>query len=73
MAIEDAASLAVMLARGVSADDVPVRLQLYERARYQRATTIQEQSRLAGGGSKHGEEFDGKFRPPASKWGSFCV
>lgn len=45
MAIEDAVSLAVMLGRGVSVDEVPERLKVYEKARHERATTIQQMTR----------------------------
>lgn len=45
MAIEDAVSLAVMLPRGVSKEDVPERLKVYQMARHERATKIQEMTR----------------------------
>ena len=48
MAIEDAASLAVMLPSGTTPDDVPARLQLYNKARYERSHAIQHFSRLVG-------------------------
>ncbi|EMD89579.1 hypothetical protein COCC4DRAFT_56444 [Bipolaris maydis ATCC 48331] len=47
-AIEDAASLAVMLPLGVPLSSIPSRLKLYERCRYDRASKIQEYSRVAG-------------------------
>ncbi|KAL6705849.1 hypothetical protein ACN47E_006309 [Coniothyrium glycines] len=47
-AIEDAASLAVMLPLGVPREQIPARLKLYEKCRYERASTIQEFSRVAG-------------------------
>ncbi|KAL1796295.1 hypothetical protein ACET3X_004835 [Alternaria dauci] len=47
-AIEDAASLAVMLPLGTPLDSIPARLKLYEKCRYERASAIQEFSRLAG-------------------------
>jgi 2-polyprenyl-6-methoxyphenol hydroxylase-like FAD-dependent oxidoreductase len=47
-AIEDAASLAVMLPLGTPLESIPARLKLYEKCRYERASTIQEFSRLAG-------------------------
>ncbi|RYN88806.1 hypothetical protein AA0120_g7163 [Alternaria tenuissima] len=47
-AIEDAASLAVMLPLGTPLDSIPARLKLYEKCRYERASAIQEYSRLAG-------------------------
>jgi 2-polyprenyl-6-methoxyphenol hydroxylase-like FAD-dependent oxidoreductase len=48
VAIEDAATLSVLLARGTSPDDIPERLELYEKIRYKRANAIQEFSRQAG-------------------------
>ena len=63
MAIEDAAALTVMLSRGVTAAGVPERLQLYDKARLERATLIQRYSRAAGGdGVKPGEEKAAKLR-----------
>lgn len=47
-AIEDAASLSVVLPIGTSPEAVPERLKLYEKIRYKRAHTIQEYSRQAG-------------------------
>ena len=48
MAIEDGASLAVMLSEVRSQTEVPDRLKLYEKARYERSHTIQAFSRLMG-------------------------
>lgn len=48
IAMEDAASLAVVLPRDTQASDVAERLQLYESFRLQRAHRIQEYSRIAG-------------------------
>ncbi|KEF55915.1 salicylate hydroxylase [Exophiala aquamarina CBS 119918] len=48
MAIEDGASLAVMLPFGTRRDEVPERLQLYNQARYDRAHMIQHFSRIVG-------------------------
>lgn len=48
MAIEDAASLAVMLSDVESPSDVPARLKLYNEARYRRAHNIQDFTRLVG-------------------------
>lgn len=45
MAIEDAVSLGVMLPRGIAASEVPERLKVYQKARHERATTIQEMTR----------------------------
>lgn len=47
-AMEDAAALAAVLPKGTTPDDVPERLRLYEKIRYERAHTIQEYSRQAG-------------------------
>lgn len=47
-AIEDAASLAVMLPLDVPREEIPARLKLYEKCRYERASNIQEFSRIAG-------------------------
>ena len=47
-AIEDAASLAVMLQRGTPLSAIPERLKLYQKCRYERASYIQEISRVAG-------------------------
>jgi 2-polyprenyl-6-methoxyphenol hydroxylase-like FAD-dependent oxidoreductase len=46
--MEDAATLAVVLPSGTLPEEVPERLQLYEKIRYQRANAIQEFSRQAG-------------------------
>jgi 2-polyprenyl-6-methoxyphenol hydroxylase-like FAD-dependent oxidoreductase len=51
MAIEDAISLGVMLPLGTTPDEIPERLKLYNQARYERATTIQNNSRLLGNSS----------------------
>ncbi|KAK2736756.1 hypothetical protein FQN55_001518 [Onygenales sp. PD_40] len=48
VAIEDAASLAVLLHEGISRKDIPERLKLYEKCRIDRAHRIQEYTRLAG-------------------------
>jgi 2-polyprenyl-6-methoxyphenol hydroxylase-like FAD-dependent oxidoreductase len=48
VAMEDAASLAVVLPKGTQAAEIAERLQLYETFRYTRANRIQEYSRLAG-------------------------
>lgn len=47
-AIEDAASLAVMLQRGTPLSAIPERLRLYQKCRFERASHIQEISRIAG-------------------------
>jgi 2-polyprenyl-6-methoxyphenol hydroxylase-like FAD-dependent oxidoreductase len=48
MAIEDGATLAVILSAGTLVEDIPERLSLYEHIRYERANKIQEFSRQAG-------------------------
>jgi 2-polyprenyl-6-methoxyphenol hydroxylase-like FAD-dependent oxidoreductase len=48
-ALEDAVSLGVMLEEGLSSAEVPQRLQLYNKARYERSSKIQDLSRLVGG------------------------
>ncbi|KAJ5765329.1 hypothetical protein N7520_004888 [Penicillium odoratum] len=45
MAIEDAVSLSVMLSGDITASDVPERLKIYQKARHERATTIQQMTR----------------------------
>ncbi|KAI8937429.1 hypothetical protein NX059_005152 [Plenodomus lindquistii] len=47
-AIEDATSLAVMLPSTTTLDTIPARLKLYQKCRYERASAIQEISRIAG-------------------------
>lgn len=49
MAIEDAVSLGVMLSAIPERSEVPTRLKLYNEARYSRASTIQQYSRIVGG------------------------
>jgi 2-polyprenyl-6-methoxyphenol hydroxylase-like FAD-dependent oxidoreductase len=66
-AIEDAVSIGVVLSQGTTVAEVPAKLELYNKARYERATKIQGYSRMAGGdGVKPGEEkaaqMKGKFR-----------
>jgi 2-polyprenyl-6-methoxyphenol hydroxylase-like FAD-dependent oxidoreductase len=57
MAIEDAVSLAIMLESSVTSAEVPQRLQWYNQARFERASTIQDYSRQVGGdGMKSGEK-----------------
>lgn len=59
-AIEDAAALAVVLPPNTPPEDIPERLRLYEKFRYERAHNIQNFSRLAG--RDIGEEAcDSKF------------
>ena len=58
MAIEDGGSLGIMLSKGISPDEVPERLELYNKARYDRATLCQELTRLTGGDVIKSTEFD---------------
>ncbi|RJE26863.1 FAD binding domain protein [Aspergillus sclerotialis] len=50
MALEDAVSLGVMLSGDVEPKDIPMRLKLYEKARHERATRIQQMTRDSGKG-----------------------
>jgi 2-polyprenyl-6-methoxyphenol hydroxylase-like FAD-dependent oxidoreductase len=59
MAMEDGMSLGVMLPRGTTPEDIEERLQLYNEARYERATTIQGYSRAVGGDSHDESAADG--------------
>jgi 2-polyprenyl-6-methoxyphenol hydroxylase-like FAD-dependent oxidoreductase len=47
-AVEDGVALGTMLSRGVDKAEVPARIQLYNEARYERASNIQQWTRLAG-------------------------
>jgi len=58
VAIEDAASLAVVLPGGTPINEVPARLQLYEQIRRERAHRIQDFSRIAGSDLKADVKFD---------------
>ena len=51
MAIEDGLSLGTMLPLGTLPEEIESRLLLYNQARYERASTIQEYSRIVGGDS----------------------
>lgn len=48
MAIEDAASLSVVLHQGTKPSDVPDRLRIYEKCRKERADQIQDFTRRIG-------------------------
>jgi 2-polyprenyl-6-methoxyphenol hydroxylase-like FAD-dependent oxidoreductase len=48
VAMEDAATLATVLEKALSKEEVSARLELYESIRYERANRIQEYSRMAG-------------------------
>ena len=68
--MEDAATLAVVLPSGTTPQDVPERLKLYEKIRYERANSIQEFSRQAGKDFVDGKpQIDSKQRSePHQKW-----
>ena len=59
-AIEDAASLAVCFPSETPVGEVPARLKLYEKIRYERANRIQEYSRMAGRDLKENVKMDSK-------------
>lgn len=61
VAMEDAAALAVVLERNLSADEVPGRLKLWESIRYERANRIQEYSRLVGRDIKEDVHIDSTY------------
>lgn len=64
-AIEDAATISVVLPRGTSPEAVLDRLKLYEKIRYDRAHQIQEYSRQAGKDWIDGKpQIDSKRRGP---------
>ena len=48
MAMEDAVALGTVLEKGLTAEEVPARLKLYNDIRYDRACKIQQYTRLAG-------------------------
>lgn len=63
MAIEDGASLGVFLDRSTTRSEVPERLELYNLARYKRASQIQEYSRQVGGdGTAKDGQSDAQFK-----------
>ena len=61
MAIEDAVALGTMLGRDTTPQSVPDRLQLYNKARYERASLIQHYTRLVGGDGLDEEAADDDF------------
>ncbi|KEF60633.1 uncharacterized protein A1O9_02194 [Exophiala aquamarina CBS 119918] len=62
-AIEDSVSLSVVLSREITAAEVPERLELYNKIRYERATRIQGYSRdSTGDGVKPGEEKEARMK-----------
>ena len=60
-AIEDAATIAVVLPLGTPREEVPKRLALYDSIRHERATKIQLHSRLIGGDGADREKLDSKL------------
>jgi 2-polyprenyl-6-methoxyphenol hydroxylase-like FAD-dependent oxidoreductase len=60
-AIEDAASLAVCFPSDTPVAEVPARLKLYEKIRYERANRIQEYSRMAGHDLKDNVKMDSMY------------
>jgi 2-polyprenyl-6-methoxyphenol hydroxylase-like FAD-dependent oxidoreductase len=48
IALEDGATLSVVLPLGTKPDEISERLKVYEKIRYDRANNIQEYSRQAG-------------------------
>lgn len=48
IALEDGATLSVVLPLGTQPEEIPERLKLYEQIRYERANNIQDYSRQAG-------------------------
>jgi 2-polyprenyl-6-methoxyphenol hydroxylase-like FAD-dependent oxidoreductase len=48
LAMEDAVSLAVLMPLGISPNEIPERLELYQKVRDERAHRIQEVSRITG-------------------------
>jgi 2-polyprenyl-6-methoxyphenol hydroxylase-like FAD-dependent oxidoreductase len=60
-AIEDAASLAVCFPADTPVSEVPARLKLYEKIRYERANRIQEYSRIAGHDLRDNVKLDSTF------------
>ncbi|KAK5047454.1 hypothetical protein LTR84_006550 [Exophiala bonariae] len=62
-AIEDSVSLGVILSRGTTVHEIPERLELYNRTRHERATTIQGYSRSStGDGVRPGEEKEARMK-----------
>lgn len=65
-AMEDGVSLGVMMSNISRLEEIPPRLQLYNEARYGRATRIQEYTRRVGGDGVKNEESSGDQL--ACKW-----
>ncbi|KAK5679391.1 hypothetical protein LTS10_008206 [Elasticomyces elasticus] len=59
MAIEDGLSLGTMLPSGTPLEEIETRMQLYNEARYERASAIQDYSRIVGGDSSRAKSRTG--------------
>ncbi|KAK5733580.1 hypothetical protein LTR17_009568 [Elasticomyces elasticus] len=59
MAIEDGLSLGTMLPSGTPLEEIETRMQLYNKARYERASAIQDYSRIVGGDSPRAKSQTG--------------
>jgi 2-polyprenyl-6-methoxyphenol hydroxylase-like FAD-dependent oxidoreductase len=63
-AMEDACSLAAVLPLGTTKEDIPERLELYQKCRMERANKIQDGTRLSGTSQKDlakmGKKYDGE-------------
>jgi 2-polyprenyl-6-methoxyphenol hydroxylase-like FAD-dependent oxidoreductase len=62
-AMEDAAALSVVLDRDTTPEEIPARLKLFEKIRYERANRIQEYSRLAGRDLQQGSKMNSEHMP----------
>lgn len=60
-AIEDAAALSTVLPLGTTKDELEERLGLYDDIRHERATRIQQYSRLIGSDNKEKEQLDSQY------------
>lgn len=60
IAMEDAVALGTVLERGLSPDEIPERLKLYNEIRYERACKVQQFTRVAGLDVQDGQ-LDSKF------------
>jgi len=72
-AIEGAVSLGVFIEAGLPSSEVPERLQLYNKARYDRSSAIQELSLVVGGdklvnGSDNSKNISGEYIQPTNPW-----
>ncbi|KAI9710720.1 MAG: hypothetical protein M1820_002553 [Bogoriella megaspora] len=62
-AIEDGVSIAAVLPLGTSRRDIPQRLELYQKCRKDRATRIQQYTRLAGESLEEQEKRGTRYNP----------